>query len=240
MTQWQTQNSEVSLLVNFIDASGELHLNTTPTITYTVFDGTGTEVSGFIAKTAAVPVDQDRVYLSIPAPANQVPVDTILDNRSVEVSWDSADGVKKTSLSYTLAAKKYLMVDTTAVRSRLHVTPEELPDASIPVVEIAIRLEELYPDLAAGFFNPTTAKMLIAREFMYLKIAIECIPSLRIGLMAGEKTDRHDYTRQLIDWDAVKQQLISQADTALAAARGSASATPVIFMMTQPTDKFTG
>lgn len=240
MTSWQVDNKEASILVVFIDATGEPQLNTDATVKYSLCDGLGDIVASIQALTVTIPLSQDRFYLTLPAAANALPAGELLGSRTLFVTWISEGLTQTTRISYMVTAQKYLNLNAAAVRSRLQVSPDELPDSSIDLTTAAIRLEEKYPDIAKGFFNPTTAKEIIAQEYLYLTVAIECIPKLQIGLMSGEKTDRHDYTRQTINWENVKAQLIAQADTALATARGTSARTPVVFLLSQPTDKFTG
>ena len=231
--------SDVRLVVPLL--AGNLPIIPTPgTVTYSVYDHTGTAVPGLV--NMAVETDVATFALSLDIPATEISQSKSFERRTVVVNLIANGQGHMFTKQYRLTRLLNHSVTPNDVRSFIGINEKELPDESIDLMAAYFHVEEDFaPSILSDLLTTGTTIEIAANEAIRLRAVIELLPSIRQRLTQMESNGVFQFKRAEIGkFEELRSDAWERYQIARATATNRALLDVTFVVTTQDTDPLTG
>lgn len=234
-----TANRDLTLAFDF-KIGGEYVMADAGSLRLTIRDAMGVPFPAYDNKVLP-DATINTIYVLIPASENALDPSKDFEPRFAELTFLSGGAPGSVKTTYRLIPFLPLQVTEGSVREALGVSYGELPDYSVDLFQSYMRLKD-----SPGFVTALTSGTVVAvyaNQVLLYTEALRLAPSLRARILKQEEKDNALYTRFLMDFDQLKDDLqaaLREAEALLDAELGqSASVAVTGFIVSLPTDPVT-
>lgn len=210
-------------------------------VTWRLLAADGSEIS-----TGTITPADGAVSVSLPIAAADIALPAGVYQTSVDLVWSYASNgtTMNGEQRFTIERRLPLGISTGGVRSKLGVSPSELPDSEIPLAFSYLTFVDQVSQTAYDAALDGGLTDMRIRNAVEAKAALALISTLQLRVAQSESSDSNQFKRQDIDWRALRSELEAMVDTGLLAVDplyDAIATNAEIFIVASPaTDAFTG
>lgn len=169
----------------------------------------------------------------VAAAYNQLSAGTLRNLRRLEWTYDSTIG----AFEYTIEGRVPLPVSPRGAREKIGVTPQELPDDDIDLINAYWQMQRL-ADISSYEGIETADAHRIADGIEALA-ALAVLDTLQVRIAQTESSGTNEFQRFKIDWEKLRAQLRGQVDAAVETAAPAGTTAVGGFLIATPADRWT-
>lgn len=210
-------------------------------VTWRLLAADGSEISNGTVTPAA-----EAVSVHLPLAAADVALPSGVFQSTVDLLWSYMVGGAAINgeQRYTIEARLPLGISPDGVRSKLGVSPSELPDSEIPLVYSYLSFVDTVSQSAYDAALDGGLVDLRIRNAVEAMAALSLVSTMQLRIAQSESSDSNQFKRQTIDWAVLRSELSAIVDKGLVAVDplyDPAETSAVLFVVASPaTDAFTG
>ncbi len=232
------EDTDVGVNIPFI-LEGDYFTPDDGSVTYTLRDNSGADVVGQTDIAIATPTGTTSVNQTIVATYNAKDADKYFENRFLEVKGENSGEAFNLSFNYRVMEAIPLVFNYNVIRGFLGVSSSELSNEEI---DPHITYFSMLTDYETDFSDAITSGLIAALDMekaLYLKTALESLPSLRLKAAQLESDGLVKFTRfSKMDWEKLRFELQSQLNTALENSGVVSNVEPIFGVFGSGTDNF--
>jgi len=171
------------------------------------------DVDGSLLDSGAVSVATDAVSVNMPIAAsnNTLANGALFSSRDFAWSYAVDSNIINGEVRYSVEARAPFGAATDGVRSKLGVSPQDLPDDDISLIRSYVVFRDTIG--ADNLTNITDEAVIFAvRDAIEAQAALFAIPSLGTRVAASEDTGTNAFKRQAIDWQVVADAMAARVN----------------------------
>lgn len=233
-------NTNATLRVAFM-FQGDYEIPDLGSVTYTLYDTTGTPVVGFINVAIVTLATSTSYQLQLAAAQNALGVGNLFETRTVVVSYTVNGDGRTLRYSYRIIPFIPMTVTEDDARKLLGVAQNELPDENIDLVEAYFKCcdDTTQAALNAALISSTTLSF-HANEMIAAKALLKSIPMMQMRVMAQEHSGTDVMQRYpTFDFDRMLRLAASLYADAKALITGNAQTEYQMIALVTPIDPIT-
>ena len=179
---------------------GEFRVADPGSVTYTLYGADGSAVAGQIDVDVSTGETSQGVAFTIDGAYNTLTGDNILEGRRVRLNMTVGGRPEKIDFLYRVITPTNFYPNPSSVRNLLGISEEELPDEDIDCYATFVKMY----DLLADALETSGSQAIAAQNAIYVRTAMDIIPSLQLRANQKESDGNFDLTRfAKIDWAAL-------------------------------------
>ncbi len=207
----------------------------TNSVAYTVRDLTGTAIlTAQIPTSATQPTEKLATILAV----NNAKTLSV-EPRFIDWTWTLLGTPKSARMVYKLIDYLLFTVTPDDVRKKFGLSPQELPDADIDLVDSYFQLDGSFTTSLASLLAGSYANSSAVNQCVLLTECLRLIPSCPTRMAKSQTSGSESFTRGKIDWEVLEAKLRADLDDSMLLLQPLALA-PVYFMKTTGTDPVYG
>lgn len=232
---------EARINVKYLDGTNPV-IPTVGTATYTVYDSTGTVITGYNALSIATDVTTWQSTIVIPSGVNTIPSPQQFERRIVIVTFQSNGSSYQTRIDYRVIPFVPYTVTAENVRSFVGLEKKELPDSDVDLFVAYLRAKkDIGANLDIALENGTLSEVR-ANEAIAMQAVFELIPSLQQRVAQREENGLIGFDRiKIKDFSAIISAAYTKYYDIVDELLGiTVGATYTLITVTQDADPVTG
>lgn len=230
-----------SIPVEFI-LDGEYVTPDVNSVHYTIYGNDGiTPITGY--QLVVVPTTSETTHVSIKIPQDVNITTGDIEARYLEVTFTNSGRPHRLRIVYRLVPRLPITVSPEDVRQYIGLSPVELPDTAVDLVQAYFALRRRMNDdgrFTAAFVATDDRAYLINQALVYIE-TLRLIPSLQLRVMESGTVDSQTVTRlKNIDFEALRQTTLSLLGTTIELTGEAIFVDPLFIALSTPIDPITG